>query len=287
MAEHILEQSIDLPAGTVHYRHAGPEGGRPVVFVHGFLVDGTVFGGVPKKVARRGFRTYSPTWPLGSHRTPMNPDADLSPRGVAKVVVSFLEALDLRDVVLVGNDTGGAICQFVLDEDPSRIGALVLTNCDAFDQFPPFPFNLMFRLSRHRILNNAVMQGLRLRAVRNGALGFGGLVERRLTDETIPWSMPYLQQVGVRRDVANFARGWRRDALAEVQDAIARFDRPVLLTWGQRDRFFTPELGRRLAAAFPHARLVEIPDGRTFVSLDQPDAVANEITSFLSVSATA
>jgi pimeloyl-ACP methyl ester carboxylesterase len=287
MTAPLLGQSIDLPAGPIHYRHAGPANGRPIVFVHGFLVDDTVFGGVPKKLARRGLRTYSPTWPLGSHRTPMAPDADLSPRGVAKVVLSFLEALDLRDVVLVGNDTGGAICQFVLDEDPSRIGALVLTNCDAFDQFPPFPFNLMFRLSRHRIVNNVVMQGLRLRAVRNSVLGFGGLVESRLTDETIPWSMPYLQQVGVRRDVARFARGWRRDALSEVQDALARFDRPVLLTWGQRDRFFTPGLGRRLAAVFPSSRLVEISDARTFVSLDQPDEVADAIASFLAVSASA
>ena len=48
----------------------------------------------------------------------MRPDADLSPRGVARVVASFLEALDLRDVVLVGNDTGGAVCQLLLDEDP-------------------------------------------------------------------------------------------------------------------------------------------------------------------------
>jgi pimeloyl-ACP methyl ester carboxylesterase len=285
MTESIIGQMIDLPAGTIHYRHAGPEGGRPVVFVHGFLVDRTVWGSVPKQLARRGYRTYAPTWPLGAHRTAMDPDAELSPRGVARIVLAFLEALDLRDVVLVGNDTGGAICQFVLDEDPSRVGALVLTNCDAFDQFPPFPFNLMFRLARHPFANNAVMQGIRLRAVRNSILGFGGLVERRLDDETLPWVTPYLHDAGVRRDVARFARGWRRDALTEVQDSLKRFDRPVLLTWGQNDRFFTPELGRRLADTFPDGRLVEVPGARTFVALDQPETLTDEIASFLGVRA--
>jgi pimeloyl-ACP methyl ester carboxylesterase len=286
MTEHLFGQSIDLPAGTVHYRHAGPDGGRPVVFVHGFLVDRTVWGTVPTQLAGRGFRTFTPTWPLGSHRTPMHPGADLSPRGIARIVLSFLEALDLHDVVLVGNDTGGAVCQFVLDEDPTRVGALVLTNCDAFEQFPPFPFNLMFRLARHPIANNAVMQGTRVRAVRNSILGYGGLVERHLDDETLPWARPYLDDAGVRRDVAAFAKGWRRDALGELVEALGRFDRPVLLAWGQRDRFFTPELGARLAAAFPHARLVEVAGARTFVALDRPDVLAAEIASFLTVAPT-
>ena len=63
----------------------------------------------------------------------------------------FLRMLDLTDVTLVGSDTGGAICQLVLDEDASRVGRLVLTDCDAFDSFPPFPFDLLFRLGRHPV----------------------------------------------------------------------------------------------------------------------------------------
>jgi pimeloyl-ACP methyl ester carboxylesterase len=278
----MTEQQIDLPAGRVHYRVAGPDDGRPVVFVHGFLVDGTVWGEVPDRLAAHGHRVYVATWPLGSHRTPMNADADLSPAGIARVVLSFLDALDLRDVVLVGNDTGGAICQFAVDQDPARVGALVLTNCDAFEQFPPAPFGALFRLARHPVLMNAVMQGTRLRAVRNGPPGFGLLVRRRLgKDESRSWVLPYLTDAGIRRDLATFARGWRPADLAAVGGRLSSFDRPVLLCWAPEDRFMKIALAHRLAAALPGARLVEVPDAGTFVALDQPERVAEEIRAFL------
>jgi pimeloyl-ACP methyl ester carboxylesterase len=275
--------TLDLPAGTVHYVTAGPASGRPVVLVHGFLVDRTLWSDVPERLAKAGFRVFAPTWPLGAHPQPMTSDADLSPRGVARVVLSFLDALDLRDVVLVGNDTGGAVCQFLLDEDASRIDRLVLTNCDAFDTFPPFPFDVLFRLARHPAPARLVLQALRSGALRTSKLGFGWLVGRRLTAaETLPWVTPYLTDPGVRRDVAAFARAWRPEDLADVAERLPSFTRPVLLCWAPADRFFRIELGRRLEQTFPDARLVEIPDARTFVSLDQPARLADEIVGFLS-----
>lgn len=274
-------QHVRLPAGTVHVREAGPVDGRPVVFVHGFLVDHSLWADVPERLAAEGFRTFAPTWPLASHTTPMEPATELSPRGVARVVLQFLEHHDLRDVVLVGNDTGGAVCQFVLDEDANRIGALVLTNCDAFDTFPPFPFNLLFRLGRHPGAARAVLQLVRPGWLRNGPLGFGLLTRRRLdSEETAPWVTPYLEQAGVRRDTARFLRGWRPGDLADVGARLHRFDRPVLLAWAPDDRFFTISLAHRLLEAFPDARLVEVPEARTFVALDQPELLARHIAAF-------
>jgi pimeloyl-ACP methyl ester carboxylesterase len=276
-----VNQSIELEAGTIHYREAGPAGGRPVVFVHGFLVDHGLWGDVPERLAADGFRTFAPTWPLGSHTTPMSAEAALSPRDVARIVLDFLARLDLDDVVLVGNDTGGAVCQFLLDEDSSRIGRLVLTNCDAFDTFPPFPFNLLFRLMRHPGVSRPVMAGMRPAGLRNGPLGFGPLVKRRLTaEETAGWIRPYLEDPAVRRDTARFLRGWRSGDLADVATRLDRFDRPVLVAWARQDRFFRISLARRLAEAFPHAELVEIPDARTFVALDQPEQLAGHIAAF-------
>ena len=131
--------NITLPHGTVHYRTAGPAdaAGPPALFVHGFLVDSQLWGGVADAAATAGVRSYAPDLPLGSHRHPLADDAEQTPRGVARQIIAFMEALDLTDVTLVGNDTGGAVCQFLLDTDASRIGRLVLTNCDAFEQFPP------------------------------------------------------------------------------------------------------------------------------------------------------
>jgi pimeloyl-ACP methyl ester carboxylesterase len=160
----------------------------------------------------------------------------------------------------------------------------VLTNCDAFDTFPPFPFNLLFRLCRHPRAAHAVLQATRWAALRNSKLGFGWLVRRRLTaTETRSWVMPYLTDAGVRTDVARFARAWRAADLADVATRLSAFDKPVLLCWAPADRFFTIALARRLQAAFRNARLVEIDGARTFVAMDQPDLLAREIGAFAAV----
>src|SRR5262249_29099708 len=131
----ITHDRIELPQGPITYRVAGPADSAvpPVVFVHGLLVDNQLWTAVADLLAEQGIRSYAPNWPLGSHPVAMNADADLSPRGIAAIINGFLAALDLTDVTLVGNDTGGALCQYLIDADHSRIGRLVLTNCDAFD----------------------------------------------------------------------------------------------------------------------------------------------------------
>ena len=172
--------SIELPHGVVHYRTAGPlnAAAPPVLFVHPFLMDGTLWSGVADLLAARGVRSYAPDWPLGAHRNPTNPGTDQSPRGVARQILGFIEALDLHDVTLVGADTGGALCQFLIDTDPSRIGRIVLSNCDAFDTFPPFPFNVVFALLRGNLQMKINLQPMRSRTFRHSPLGFGLLANR-------------------------------------------------------------------------------------------------------------
>jgi pimeloyl-ACP methyl ester carboxylesterase len=282
--EPVRTATVDVEAGTIEYDELGPPDGPPVVLVHGFLVDATLWGRVPALLAARGYRVLAPTWPLAAHRIPMREGADLSPRGVARTVIAFLEALDLDDVVLVGNDTGGAVCQFVLDEDPRRIGRLVLTDCDAFDTFPPFPFDLLFRLGRHERATLGVLQLMRSARLRNSKLGFGWLVRRRLTaEETAGWVRPYLTDPLVRRDTTSFARTAHARDLADVATRLPSFERPVLLCWSPDDPFFRISLGRRLERTFPDARLVEMPGARTFVSLDQPERLVEEIVRFATV----
>ncbi|MGH8775098.1 MAG: alpha/beta fold hydrolase [Jiangellaceae bacterium] len=271
--------SIELPQGTINYRVAGPEDSTapPVVFVHAFLVDGTVWSGVADRLASRSIRSYAPDWPLGAHRTPLRRDADRSPRGVAKQILAFLDALDLRDVTLVGSDTGGALCQYVLDTDPSRIGRLVLTNCDAFDTFPPFPFSVVFRLLKGtgRMLVN--LQPMRARAFRHSPLGLGLLSTSLDAGQTRAWIEPCLTSKEIREDAVQFLRAADPQDLLDVSTRLHRFDRPVRIVWGMADRAFRPDLGRRLQKAFRDADFVEVPDARTFVQLDAPDVVADQV----------
>jgi len=272
---------ITLAQGTIRYREQGPPDGPAVVFVHGFLVDGSLWDGAADRLAARGFRTLQPTLPLGSHTIALDPGADLTPRGVARLIGDLLAALSLDDVTLVGNDTGGALCQLLLDTAPERVGRLVLTDCDAFETFPPRPFDLLFKAGRRPALLRAALLPTRIAALRHSVLGFGGLAARPLdAAQTRGWVESYLSDAGVRDDVRRFCRGVDPRELSAVATRLRRFPGPVLLCWAPRDRFFTIELGRRLQAVFADARLVEIDDSRTFVPLDQPGRLAEEIAAF-------
>src|SRR5215213_152987 len=151
---------ITLPHGTIRYRDEGE--GPAVVFIHGLLVDRRVWQPVADRLAT-DVRCVVPDLPLGSHTIPMNADADLSPTGLARLIADLLDALELEDVTLVGNDTGGALSQLVAARHPERLGRLVLTNCDAFENFPPKMFRPLVVAARTRTLT-AAMQPMRLRA---------------------------------------------------------------------------------------------------------------------------
>ncbi len=194
-------------------------------------------------------------------------------------MLAFLERMDLRNVTLVGNDTGGAICQFVVDTDPERVGRLVLTNCDAFDTFPPSPFDVLFKSFRRAGAIRALMAPMRFAAVRHSPAAFGLLADKFDADMTREWVEPCLNDPAVRRDTAAFVRAVDPAELADVATRLGRFDRPVRLVWGAADRFFKVELARRLQSVFADARLVEIDGGRTFVPLEHPQRLAREIAA--------
>ena len=276
-----MSSRVELAQGTISYRVAGPADSPhpPVVFVHGLLVDGQLWSGVADVLAERGIRSFVPDWPLGSHRVPMNADADLSPRGLAVIISGFLAALDLADVTLVGSDTGGALCQFTIDTDQSRIGRLVLTNCDAFDVFPPREFASLIRVGSHAVLIKPMLTALKPTVIRHSRRGFGLLFAGE-PDPTITrsWIEPALTDQAIRRDAAKLMSAMRPEELLDVSTRFDVFTKPVHLVWGDADPFFPISFAEKLAAAFPNATLTTVPGGRTFVAMDFPEQVADVIS---------
>jgi pimeloyl-ACP methyl ester carboxylesterase len=270
---------LALNQATIEYQEFGPQDSAhpPVLFVHGILVDGQLWRRVAEDLGRRGYRCIVPTLPLGSHTIPVRDASRLSLAGVAELINDAIVALDLSDVTLVGSDTGGGICQLLIDAHPDRIGRLVLTNCDAFDKCPPAPFDLVFALLRGPVSIKALFAQMRLRALRNSPLGFGLLISRPDPGMTADWLRPCLKDSRICRDLAALLRQVAKTDLTDVATRLARFNKPVTLVWGQADRCFTPRLGRRLAEAFGNAKLIEVPDARTFVALDNPEAVIDAI----------
>ena len=281
--------TIDLPVGPVDYRDLGPStpGAPAAVFVHGILVNSTLWDPVASQLAAAGIRCILPDWPLGAHRRPASPDADLSPTAVAGSVSALLGQLDLHDAVLVGSDTGGALCQLALRGGTHRVAGLVLTNCDAFEQFPPRYFGPLFALARSPLAVWLLAQQTRLRAVRHSPLGYGPLLSRpRPAGLTRAWIQPLLDSAAIRHDLTRFARGLQGTELTGAAGWLGRFPHPVRLVWGTRDKHFTLGLGRRLAAAFPLAQLDEVADATTFVSIDRPGAVVSAVHGVLATSRT-
>lgn len=272
---------VTLNQGTIDYRVLGPEDSPrpPVLFVHGVLVDERLWAPVAEGLARKGFRCILPTWPLGSHTNPVDESAELSPQGVATMIGDFMSALELSEVTLVGNDTGGGLCQLVIDAYPDRIGRLVLTNCDAFEKFPPFPFPLVFALLRGPKTIKTLFTTMRWTPLRHSPLGYGLLLGDRDPELTASWLEPCRNDPRVRRDLATLLRHIAATDLTEVSTRFGHFAKPVTLVWGMSDRCFNPALARRLAAHFPNSTLIEVPGARTFVALDNPPAVVDAIAT--------
>jgi pimeloyl-ACP methyl ester carboxylesterase len=243
-------------------------------------VDGLLWRKVTPLLEDR-FRCIVPNLPLGSHLTPMHPDADLSPPGLAAIVAGFLEALDLEDVVLVANDTGGAISQITAANHPERIGRLVLTNCDAFENFLPPAFRPLQWAARVPGALTAMMQGMRFAPMRRLPNAYGWLIKRDFdAAPTREWVEPYLARRGIRRDTIKVLRGIHPRYTIEAAEKLRGFDRPTLLAWAVEDRFFKISFAEKLTGTINGATLERIEDSYTFVSEDQPERLSELIARF-------
>jgi pimeloyl-ACP methyl ester carboxylesterase len=275
---------VELRAGTIEYQDVGA--GPTVVLAHGLAMDGAQWRHVVADL-RSDHRCLLPTLPLGAHRRPMRPDADLSLRGLSHLLAEFLEVLDLRDVTLCFNDWCGAQVM-IADGRMERVGRLVLVSCEAFDNYPPGLPGRMAALSAKLPGGLAIMaRALRFRPLRELPIALGWMSKRGIPDEIVnEWLRP-LTRPEIRRDLRKYARDTkrgRRDLLAATE-TLPSFQQPVLVVWASEDRVMPPEHGGRLAQLFPDSRLVEIPDSYTLVPEDQPAALASHLRRFISESA--
>jgi pimeloyl-ACP methyl ester carboxylesterase len=273
-----MMREIELTAGTIDFEDTGGDG-PVVVLLHGLLMDPTLWDDVIRELGGR-HRCVVPALPLGAHRRAMPKDADLSMPAQARMVEELMERLDLRGVVLVGNDTGGAIAQLIMAGPSARVGGAVLASCDAFDNFPPglTGRTLVLTGKLPPRLFGLFMQQMRLRPVRRLPIAFGWLT-RRGDAATARWMRPILHDRGVRRDAVRVLRSIssQRDLLVDMEERLPAFDRPAAVVWAEGDRVMPPEHGRRLAELLPQGRLVEVADSYTLIPLDQPAALAKVV----------
>ncbi|MGH2923154.1 MAG: alpha/beta fold hydrolase [Solirubrobacterales bacterium] len=272
-------EEVRLSQGSIRYRDEGS--GEPLVFVHGLLVNGRLWDGVVDALRDR-HRCIVPTLPLGSHTVPMEPDADLSAAGVARLIAEMLDALSLERVTLVGNDSGGALCQIVATRHPKRVGRMVLTNCDTYEDFPPKLFSYLKVAARIPGALTATAQSLRFKPLRRSPLAYGVLTKTRIDSELLDeWVGAGLGDAAIRRDTRKFILGMDPAETVRAAGELAGFRAPTLFAWAPEDRWFKVADAERLAASMPNARVERIPDSKTFVPIDQPRRLAELIAAFV------
>jgi len=280
-------KQIELSAGTIDYEDTGGDG--PVlVLLHGLMMDASLWNG-PIADLSADHRCVAPTLPLGAHCRAMNATADLSLPAIARLVTEFCDRLDLQDITLVGNDTGGALVQLLMSNGAAGAGRVVLVSCDAFDNFPPGLTGRTLVLTGKlppRVFG-LFMQQMRLRAIRRLPIAFGWLTKRG-DAATSRWMKPVMTRPEIRRDTVRMLRAAASDTrlLVKAAESLPGFNRPALVVWASEDRVMPPEHGRRLAELIPQGRLAEVEDSYTLIPLDQPAKLAQIIREFTPASVT-
>jgi pimeloyl-ACP methyl ester carboxylesterase len=271
---------VSLPQGRLQYFRRGS--GPVIVFAHGWLANANLWRKVIDSLAGR-FACLALDLPLGGHRVAMRADADLSPAGCGELIASALEALALEDVVLVGNDSGGAYSQIAVAAAPDRVARLVLNSCETpYSEFPPAPFDGLPTVAKDADALGQLFEALRDRAIRAAPPAFGLLIKHPLDDAVSDsYALPCVSDPEILRDTAKVMS---TAASAPVQEAgrrlIAGFEKPVLFVWSREDPVFAPADAQRFAEALADGRLALIDDAYSFAPEDQPQRLAEEIAAF-------
>lgn len=273
------EHRVEIPAGAISYRACG--NGSPIVFVHGVGVNGDLWRRVVPRLAG-GHSCITPDLPWGSHSLPLKPDTDLSLPGMARITADFLEALDLDNVALVANDTGGAVAQALVGCHPDRIARLVLTSCDAFEKFPPTPQKYLLVMAHSRLLTWIVAYTAQFKAIQRLPTAYGFVTSRAMPADIMrSYTDPVRLNSQVRRDFRRMLRAVNTKYTFEAAARLTNFDKPALVLWAENDKIFPRDHGRRLAQLLPQGRFELITHSRTFIPEDQPDLLVAAIENFL------
>jgi pimeloyl-ACP methyl ester carboxylesterase len=265
---------VTTASGTVSYAEAGAASQPAAVFVHGvFLHHGLWTGQLAALADVR--RCLAPDLLAhgGSALAPAS-GAELDLRAQAAMIIDFLDALGIYQADLVGNDTGGAICQLAAVMAPDRFRSLTLTNCDVHDNWPPPPFKPVVDLARYGMLATALAtlacDAAQIR------VGVGSSFENHesVTDEVLLSFFAPFADPARAAAVQTYVAGMDNAVTVAIRDELAKLTVPVQMVWGTADEFFTLSWAQWLLDTIPGARrIVEVDGAKLFFPLERPEAL--------------
>ncbi|MFY9928704.1 MAG: alpha/beta fold hydrolase [Streptosporangiaceae bacterium] len=274
--------TLETRLGPLAWQASGQ--GPELIFFAGALANHDLWRDVIVALEDR-YRCITIDLPLGAHSRPLSAEADRSAPSLARLLLDCLDLLGADDATVIANDTAGGLLLLALGSDHpalARVGRLVLTNCDSYDQFPPDSLRKASALCRALPRLARVLARLQFRAPAFRRRFAAGVAASGLDHERAESFLgPARRDPRVAGDLVAAMAGFRPQLLLQAADAIPRFDRPVLLVWGDSCDFFPMAHARRLASQFPRATLVPVPGAKTWVPVDDPAVLAGAIADFV------
>src|ERR1700733_7233557 len=263
---------VETPSGRISYASAGS--GPVALFVHGGVLNKHMWR--HQLAALSDIRRCIAVDLLAHGHTEIAPNQDVSVTANAKMLREVLDALQIDQVDLVGNDSGGGICQIFAALNPDRIRSLTLTNCDTQDNWPPEafkPFVEMVAAGGLRKTLNAMLDDKSIYRS-PGALGPAYEDPYIESDEDIEiYLRPHVRGEQRTRDLERFVGAFDNKHTLAIEAQLRKLNAPTLIAWATDDVYFPVEWAHWLAEAIPGAKApVELQGARLFFPLERADS---------------
>ena len=257
------KRSIELPEGTVAYAEFGS--GPVALFVHGVFMNGLLWRNAIEQLQtdRRCIAIDLPAH--GDTRVDIGDGFSLEAH--ADLLASFLDALDIDRVDLVGNDTGGAISQMFAVRFSEHVRTLTLTNCDVDENFPPDAFKGAIELAAKGELAPVIAQmpqDLDLARSEVG-LGVGYQYAEDITQELVTAFLGRYSDPEAGKEIERRIASVAQSDLSAITPAMRTLTIPTLVVWGTDDAFFDLKWAYWLRDNVPGvSEVIEIDGGKLF-----------------------
>lgn len=273
-------KKVEIDGNTIEYEDFGK--GHPMIFIHGAFSSGKTWRKVLPELSEH-FHCIVPEWPFGGHKIPISNTLDFSPTGIADLIAKFLKTLDLHNVIIVANDTGGAYAQIFTAKYGKNVSHLILSNCEGFEIFPPKKFQSLKSMVKVPSYLWLLSKVFSYKPSLKWDMTFGLLSHTLKKEEIFEFYVKYfVENKLIRRDFKKLAIEWHPKYTEKASKELRKFNNPALILWGVDDsELFPIELGRRLNAIFSNSTFVEIENSKTYVQEDNPLVFIDSIKQFV------
>ena len=269
--------SVQTPSGRIGYTEQGS--GPVALFVHGVLLNGHLWR--HQLEALSDIRRCIAVDLLSHGDTEITPDQDVSVTANAKMLLEFLNALNIDRVDLVGNDSGGGIAQIFAASHPDRVRSLTLTDCDTHDNWPPEAFKPFLSMAAEGGLRGTLDAILSDKSIYRSPGALGPAYERpeHVSDDTIEkYLRPLVRTEQRTRDLQRFLAAFDNRHTLAVEARLKTLQAPTLIVWGTDDVYFDVKWSHWLADNIPGTRRrVELQNARIFFPEERPAEFNQEL----------